>query len=139
MKVVENEQELQAAFEIRRKVFVEEQNVPPEEEIDDLEEGSTHFLLLENHVPIGAGRFRIVDDYGKVERICILKEKRKSGAGKAIMLGIEKYAKEMGIKKLKLHSQSHAIPFYLHLGYDVISDEFFEAGIPHRVMEKVIE
>lgn len=136
--VVENDEDLSKAFEIRRKVFVEEQNVPPEEEIDDLENESTHFLLLEQDDAIGAGRFRLIDDYGKVERICILKEKRKSGAGKAIMKGIEHYAKQQGIKKLKLNAQSHAIPFYLHLGYDVVSDEFLEAGIPHRTMEKLI-
>lgn len=137
-KLVTNDQELEEAYRIRKVVFVDEQNVPIEEEIDDLESESTHFLLLNNEDPIGAGRFRTVDGYGKVERICVLKDKRKGGAGKAIMMGIEEFAKSKGIKKLKLNAQTQAIPFYSRLGYEVVSEEFLDAGIPHKTMEKYI-
>lgn len=138
VKIVTNHPELEEAYRIRKIVFVDEQKVPMEEEIDSLESESTHFLLLHNEEAIGAGRFRTVDDYGKVERICVLKENRKGGAGKALMMGIEEYAKGKGIKKLKLNAQTHAIPFYSRLGYEVVSEEFLDAGIPHRTMEKYI-
>lgn len=138
IKIVTNEQELEEAYRIRKIVFVEEQQVPMEEEIDDLEAEATHFLLYNQAEPIGAGRFRQVDGFGKVERICILKDKRKGGAGKAIMEGIEDYAKGEGIKKLKLNAQTHAISFYEKLGYQVVSEEFLDAGIPHRTMVKEI-
>ena len=59
--IVTNEEELQQAYHVRKTVFVEEQNVPIEEEIDHLEGESTHFLVTnENDEPIGAGRFRVV-------------------------------------------------------------------------------
>lgn len=133
---VSNEQQQEEAFSIRKKVFIEEQHVPEEEEIDHLESEATHFILYVNEIPAGAGRFRVVDEYGKVERICILKEYRKSGAGKAIMEKIQEFAKEKGLTKLKLNAQTHAIPFYSKLGYEVVSDEFLDAGIPHKTMVK---
>lgn len=138
VKIVKNNDELEDAFSVRKTVFINEQNVPAEEEIDEFESSSTHFAAYENGQPIGAGRFRELDSYGKVERICVLKEFRKSGAGKAIMDEIEAFAKEKGFSALKLNAQTHAIPFYTRLGYEVISDEFLDAGIPHRAMKKTI-
>lgn len=138
VKIAENEEELNEAFVIRKKVFVTEQNVPMEEEIDQYENEATHFILYDESAPIGAGRFRIIDGYGKVERICILKEARKNGAGKAMMDEIEKFAQKKGLKKLKLNAQTHAIPFYDKLGYRISSEEFLDAGIPHKTMIKSI-
>ncbi|WP_312471337.1 GNAT family N-acetyltransferase [Neobacillus sp.] len=138
VKVVENQTELAEAYSVRKIVFVDEQNVPLEEEIDQFEDEATHFIMYHEGSPIGAGRFRFVDGYGKVERICVLKEARKTGAGKAIMNGIENYARELEIHKLKLNAQTHAIPFYAGLGYEVVSEEFLDAGIPHKTMIKKI-
>jgi len=137
--IVQNQQQLEEAFLIRKKVFVEEQNVSLEEEIDQYEEDATHFLLYSDQdQPIGAGRFRVIDEFGKVERICVLTEQRGTGAGKHIMESIEAYAHEAGINKLKLNAQTHAIPFYEKLGYEIVSEEFLDAGIPHRTMVKTL-
>jgi predicted GNAT family N-acyltransferase len=138
IKMVSNDQQLKDAYKVRKAVFVDEQNVPMEEEIDHLEKESTHFVLYQEGTPIGAGRLRLVDGYGKVERVCILKESRVSGAGKALMGKVESFAKKQGIKQLKLNAQTHAIPFYSKLGYEIVSDEFYEAGIPHQSMLKTI-
>lgn len=139
VKLVSTQQELDDAFSIRKKVFIEEQKVPAEEEIDQYEDDCVHFVLYNGeNQPSGAGRFRVVDGYGKVERICVLKDQRKTGAGKAIMNAIEKYAQENGLQKLKLNAQTHAIPFYSGLGYDTVSEEFLDAGIPHKTMVKSI-
>ena len=134
--IIQNDQQLEEAYSVRRKVFVDEQHVPEEEEIDHLESEATHFLLYYNHEPAGAGRFRVVNDYGKAERICVIKEFRGTGAGKAIMDKVEDYAKSLGLNQLKLNAQTHAIPFYSKLGYDIISEEFLDAGIPHKTMKK---
>jgi predicted GNAT family N-acyltransferase len=138
VKIVENQKELDDAFSVRKTVFIHEQNVPAEEEIDQYEEEATHFVMYKDKSPIGAGRFRVLDGYGKVERICVLKVARKSGAGKAIMGEIEKFASTKGVNKLKLNAQTHAIPFYSGLGYEVVSEEFLDAGIPHKTMVKKI-
>ncbi len=136
VKAVSNEQELKEAFVIRRKVFVDEQQVPEEEEIDALESEAAHFILSINKKPAGAGRLRVVEGYGKIERICILKEDRGTGAGKALMDHIQAFALENGLNKLKLNAQIQAIPFYSKLGYETVSEEFLDAGIPHKTMVK---
>lgn len=137
VKVATNEKELQDALYVRKTVFVEEQNVPAEREQDEYESESAHFVLYENKEPVGAGRFRTIGNAGKVERICVLKEKRNKGYGKLIMKKIEQYAMEQGIFKLKLNAQIQAIPFYLQIGYKEESGEIFlDAGIPHKTMIK---
>ncbi|WP_419888687.1 GNAT family N-acetyltransferase [Neobacillus niacini] len=139
VKVCENEKEIQDAFSVRRIVFIDEQNVPEEEEIDQFEEEAVHFVSYHQQgAPVAAGRYRVVDGYGKVERICVLKEARNNGSGKAIMREIEAYALKEGQHKLKLNAQTHAIPFYANLGYEVVSEEFLDAGIPHKTMIKKI-
>lgn len=134
--IAKTDKQKEDAFYIRRKVFIEEQNVPPDEEIDEFENESTHFVLYDGSTPVGAGRFRDLNGYGKIERICVLPEYRGKGAGKQIMEFIHEYAKSQHFKKLKLYAQEHAIPFYENLGYSVVSDTFLDAGIPHKTMEK---
>ncbi|WP_409304692.1 GNAT family N-acetyltransferase [Peribacillus sp. SCS-155] len=140
IKIVQTKEELEDAYFVRKKVFIEEQNVPAEEEIDEFEKDATHFVLYnDERSPIGAGRFRILDGIGKVERICVLSEGRNKGAGALIMKAIESYAADKGIEKLKLNGQTHAIPFYEKLHYRVASEEFLDAGIPHKTMIKELK
>jgi predicted GNAT family N-acyltransferase len=138
VQVAKTEEEIQEVFNIRKTVFVEEQQVPLEEEIDEYENDSTHFVLYDQNSAVGAGRFRILDGVGKVERICVLPSIRGKGAGRELMLAIEDYAKQQPLLQLKLNAQTYAIPFYEGLGYEVISDEFLDAGIPHKTMKKTI-
>lgn len=138
VKIALTEKEQNDAYLVRKVVFVEEQNVPLEEEIDQYEQDSTHFVVYDQHDPIAAGRFRIIDGYGKVERICVLSSYRSKGVGKLLMDMIESVSSDKGISKLKLNAQTHAIPFYERLNYHVVSDEFMDAGIPHRTMEKLV-
>lgn len=136
VKIVESEEELQQAYDIRMVVFVEEQNVPPEEEIDDLEGSAIHFIGYDHENPVAASRLRFVEEYGKLERICVLKEARGKSFGKEIIQAMEKVVQEKGFKKAKLNAQTHAEGFYQKLGYHTISGEFMDAGIPHVTMIK---
>ncbi|WP_050182198.1 GNAT family N-acetyltransferase [Domibacillus robiginosus] len=126
------------AYSVRTTVFVGEQNVPPALEIDELENEAVHFILYnEEQKPCGAGRFRTVGEFGKVERICVLQEARGRGAGNLIMEAIEQHAQTVdGVTTLKLDAQLHAIPFYEKRGYTVVSGEFLDAGILHKTMTK---
>ena len=139
VRVAQSESDINIAYSIRKTVFVEEQKVPLELEIDEYEQESTHFLLYgPEQNPIGTGRLRFVDRYGKVERICILASDRIKGAGRLLMDSIEEYAKEKGIRSFKLNAQTSAIGFYEKLGYHTVSEEFMDAGIPHKTMVKQI-
>ncbi|GLC87720.1 GNAT family N-acetyltransferase [Lysinibacillus piscis] len=139
VKLVETQQEHDDAFALRRKVFVEEQGVPLHLEYDEEDATATHFIIYDGNEPVGAARLRTIEDtVGKIERVCILQELRGKHLGVLLMGEVEKYAASTQMKKLKLHAQSYAIPFYEKLGYVVTSPEFMDADIPHRAMEKNI-
>ena len=136
--ITTDEKQREDAYSVRMTVFVIEQNVPVALEIDELEDEAVHFVLYDDEMnPCGVGRFRIVGEYGKVERICVLKETRGQGAGNLIMDAIEQHAATFpGLTALKLDAQVQAIPFYEKRGYKVVSDEFLDAGIVHKTMTK---
>ncbi|MEB2271714.1 GNAT family N-acetyltransferase [Bacillus safensis] len=141
IKRITTENDLHAAQDIRKSVFIEEQQVPESDEFDQfdtLNEQCQHVLVYHENQPVGTGRVRIVDHTGKLERICILKPYRKYGLGKIIIGELEKIMQEKGITKMKLHGQTHAESFYKKLGYQTTSDEFLEDGIPHVLMTKEI-
>lgn len=138
-KRIMTEEDLSIAFGIRKEVFVKEQGVPLSEEFDEfdtLDASCKHILVYYNEQPVGTGRVRFVDSYGKLERICILEPYRKYGLGKVIVNVLEEIAKENGVDKVKLHGQTHAEGFYHKLGYETASDVFMEDGIPHVLMTK---
>lgn len=139
VKIVETKQQLEDAYAVRMKVFVEEQGVPKEIEIDQYEEEATHFIVYDQATPIGAGRYRRIDEIGKVERICILPDYRKTGIGKKLMEKIEAVMKQQGVKKAMLNAQTHAEVFYERIGYKTVSELFYEADMPHVTMEKVLD
>jgi predicted GNAT family N-acyltransferase len=135
---VKTDAQYQDALAVRQEVFVHEQHVPPELEIDEYEEPAVHFVAYDNGKPVGAGRYRKKGDAAKVERICVLQARRGEHIGEAIMEAIEKEAYRAGFSTLILNAQSHAIGFYEKLGFEITSEEFEEAGIPHVEMRKTI-
>ncbi|MGX8790364.1 GNAT family N-acetyltransferase [Oceanobacillus sp. M60] len=138
-KIVTEEQDLQKVFEIRKEIFVKEQEVPGDEEFDafdSLDADCNHILVYYDNKPVGTGRVRAVEEVGKLERICILKPYRKYGLGKVIVQSLEEIVLQKGLTRAKLHGQTHAEGFYHKLGYETVSDEFLEDGIPHYLMVK---
>jgi predicted GNAT family N-acyltransferase len=136
--IVETDQELQDAYSVRKKVFIDEQNVPKELEMDEFDQNAIHFVGYKNDQPIAASRLRFVDDYGKLERICVLKEFRGNQYGKQIIQRMEQVIKKQEMLKAKLNAQTHAEGFYQSLGYQTVSGEFMDAGIPHVTMIKAL-
>ncbi|MBF7017456.1 GNAT family N-acetyltransferase [Staphylococcus durrellii] len=136
-KIVENDKELEQAFEIRKEIFVKEQGVPTENEIDSYEQIATHVIgYNDNNTPIATARFRPYDNGVKVERVAVLSNQRKSGIGKSLMLFIEQAAQSLGYNILILNAQIHAQPFYDRLGYEPEGDIFMEENIKHIKMTK---
>ncbi|HLR52749.1 MAG TPA: GNAT family N-acetyltransferase [Candidatus Avamphibacillus sp.] len=134
IKIANTEQEKDHTFQIRTTVFIHEQNVPPEEEIDAFDKEAIHFIGYNDNAPVAASRLRFVEEYGKLERICVLKDQRGKGYGKQLIEAMETEILKKGYTKAKLNAQTHATGFYEQLGYKVISEEFIDAGIPHVTM-----
>lgn len=137
VKIAETEIEKEQAYDIRRKVFVDEQQVPIHIEMDEHDSTATHFVGYNLQQPVAAGRIREIESgVGKVERVSVLQDFRGQHIGVLMMEAMESHARAAGMATLKLNSQSYAIPFYEKLNYTVTSPEFLDAGIPHRTMEK---
>ena len=120
---------------IRYEVFVDEQNVPEELEIDGLDGEAKHVLAFVDGVPIGTGR--ILDD-GHIGRVAGLKDYRGFGIGKLIMKELIKWAQDLTLKKVWWTSQWHAHSFYLDLGFVCVGDIYKEAGIDHIKMYRLL-
>ncbi|WP_394218617.1 GNAT family N-acetyltransferase [Halobacillus trueperi] len=133
---VRNKQQKDDAFYVRRVVFVDEQQVPLEIEMDEFDDTAIHFVGYEGNQPVAASRLRFVHGFGKLERICVTKENRGRSYGKQIIKSMEDVIREYAFDKAKLNAQTHAEAFYESLGYVTISDPFMDAGIPHVTMVK---
>lgn len=125
---------------VRKQVFIMEQQVPVEEEFDEYDRDAVQFVVYDGDRPIGAGRFRILNNKGKIERICVLKPYRKRGVGRLLMETIEAYARtNTDVDVLILGAQLQAIPFYEKLGFTAYGEVFLDANIEHRWMKKDIK
>lgn len=133
----------QLSFTIRRTVFIEEQQVPAEMEIDGHDyEGETRYVLAfdANGAAVGTARFRPYSDgIVKVERVAVLAGERGGGVGCALMLAVAKEAKAAGYITIKLSAQLHARLFYEKLGFAAKGPVYLDAGIEHVDMFKMLE
>ena len=125
---------------IREQVFVNEQGVTREEEIDGQDAQVMHFLAMAGNVAVGTARMRKVDqDTCKIERVAVLSSLRGMGVGTALMHALESTARREGCKKALLHSQTRVLGFYRGLGYLEFGEVFMDARIEHIAMEKTLE
>jgi predicted GNAT family N-acyltransferase len=123
------------AFEVRKAVFILEQGVPEEMEIDEFDPASIHILAYSNHSCVGTARLILNEDgSGQIGRMAILSEFRNKGLGRQIMKKLLEIAQLKGLASLFLHAQVNAIPFYEKLGFQAVGATYDEAGIPHRNM-----
>ena len=124
-----------AAFAIRQKVFIEEQGVPEDLEVDEFDPLATHALAFQKSQCIGTGRLVSLEEKcGQIGRMAVLPRYRNTGVGRAILEGLVEHAQSVGMESLILHSQVAAIPFYEKHGFEAQGDTYDEAGIPHRNM-----
>lgn len=116
---------------LRTLVFVDEQNVPPSLEIDGLDPQCKHVKAIVNDLTVGTGR--LLPD-GHIGRMCVHKDYRQYGIGSLLLKMLVEQAIKLKYPQIALNSQSDAIPFYEKHGFIVDSEEFMDAGIPHRRM-----
>lgn len=126
------------AHAVRRAVFIDEQGVPEDIEMDDADDEATHFVAYdpERGHAVGTARLRDSDGFGKAERVAVHANHRGQGLGSRLMQLVENAAREQGHAEVHLHAQTSVESFYESLGYETVSEEFEEAGIPHVEMVK---
>ena len=120
---------------LRFEVFVGEQGVPVELEMDELDAGALHLGAYFSGVLVGTLRvIRRADDV-KIGRVAVKKAMRGNGIGNAMMEWAIRFGRENGKKKAVVESQLPVIPFYERLGFRAFGDVFLDAGIEHRRMD----
>lgn len=118
---------------IRLAVFVEEQQVPLREEIDQFDTDAIHWLAYgPDDKAMATGRLL---NNGQVGRMAVLQEYRDRGVGSSLMRNIIRFAIREEMEQLFLNSQIKAVPFYEGFGFVAKGDPFMDAGIPHKYMQ----
>jgi predicted GNAT family N-acyltransferase len=133
---IANRARMEQAWAIRRTVFIDEQRVPEEIEMDEDDAHALHALALDGDQPVGCGRMVAHGDQVKIGRMAVLHERRGAGIGRLILDFLMDAARKQGFRRAILHAQLTAEGFYLKNGYLPQGDIFEEAGIMHRQMER---
>ncbi len=129
------DEEFELAKMVRTTVFIKEQNVRPEEEYDEFEESSQHYIALSEGKPLGTCRYRKTEKGFKLERFAVMKEARRKGVAtqliEACLSDIPKGS------MVYLHAQVSALPLYEANGFEKFGPLFYECEIPHYAMKLV--
>ena len=125
------------ALIVREAVFIREQGIDPEVEIDDYDAICWHALAYLDGEPVGTARLILQDRFSaKIGRMAVVAEARQHGIGTQLMRLLEDYARRQGITRIVLDAQLQVIPFYQRLGYEVQGDVFLDADILHQRMTR---
>lgn len=134
VKRISSEKELAQAMRIRIRVFVREQGVPEEIELDDDDKRALHLLASLGGRAVGTARIVMRAGRAKIGRMAVLKSQRRKKVGKKLLICAISTAKKQGAREVYLHAQVAVIKFYESAGFRCVGPVFDEAGIAHRKM-----
>ena len=122
------------ALEIRIEVFVLEQGVPIELELDENDTVAQHYLAFMDGTPVAVSRLLITNDIAKIGRCAVRKDFRKKGIGSLLCKKMMNDAISVNCSKIVLDAQLQAEAFYKKIGYTPYGEPFDDVGIPHIKM-----
>jgi predicted GNAT family N-acyltransferase len=138
VKLVETEEEMEAAIEVRFRVFVAEQQVPVEEELDEFDSDATHAIAIHQGQVVATGRvvYGNEDSAARIGRMAVDIEWRRKGIGGRLLRFLEAEATAQGVSTYILNAQEYVKDFYAAHGYVERGETFLEADIVHILMRK---
>ena len=138
-KLISSDRELKSAFEVRRQVFVEEQGITEDLELDEYDREALHMVVKDGERVIGTARVRFLGTgQAKLERMAVLRSFRRRGIGRRISSFLNEELRNRQIRQVVLHAQYSAIVFYKSCGFEESGLPFWEAGIKHIKMQRSI-
>lgn len=123
-----------AAFALRREVFVWEQKVPEDEEHDQYDLTATHFAAIAEGEVVGTLRLIEMAEHVKIGRVAVRQAFRGRGIARAMIARAMEHARRRGHDRFYLTAQSDKLGFYQSLGFVAFGPEFMDGGMPHRAM-----
>ena len=127
-----------ALLALRHQVFVSEQGVPLDLEIDEHDETATHIVAVDDGVLVGTCRVLQAGELAKFGRLVVARDARGRGIGAALLQEAERHARAMGCDRMVLAAQTSAMGLYERAGYAARGGVFLDAGIEHVTMEKAL-
>ncbi|WP_371155766.1 GNAT family N-acetyltransferase [Jannaschia sp. 2305UL9-9] len=131
---IERVTDLTASLAIRAAVFIEEQGVPPGEEVDGDDPICQHWLMTDAIGPVATLRVRPKGALAKIQRVAVMRRARGTGLGAALMRHVMDDLRAQGVEGVILGAQTQVIGFYEKLGFEAFGPVYDDAGIPHRDM-----
>ncbi len=123
-----------AAFRLRREVFVDEQKVPEDEEHDADDMRAIHVVAILDGEVVGTLRVVLRPEHAKIGRVAVGMRWRGRGIARAMMLFAMDHCRASGIDRFYLGAQLDKLGFYEKLGFVAFGPEFTDGGMPHRAM-----
>jgi predicted GNAT family N-acyltransferase len=155
VRLASGSREVAEAYAVRHEVFVTEQGVPADLELDSYDEDADHFVafldeVLARQVAVGAGRLVVepagfagidpsLGPVGHLGRLAVRRPGRGTGLGVALVRAIEARARSRGLRVMVLSAQTQAVGFYERLGYTPYGEVCDDAGLPHRWMRSPLD
>jgi predicted GNAT family N-acyltransferase len=138
-KLTENGSELGGAFEVRRRVFVEEQGIAEGLVFDGNDGEALHAVVKNGTQVIGTARVRLLSaSRAKLERMAVLDGCRRRGIGSRVTSYVIGELRERGVEQVVLHAQCAVVPFYKSCGFEELGEPFWEAGVEHIEMRRQV-
>jgi predicted GNAT family N-acyltransferase len=128
--------EIEAALDLRERVFCGEQGVAVEADRDGLDPEATHVVAVEGARVVGTCRLVFDGGLARLGRMAVGSDVRGRGIGASLLAAAEREARAAGAERIRLHAQLAARALYERSGFEVRGEEFVEEGIPHVTMEK---
>ena len=139
VRLARDESEVEAAQQLRLRVFSDEQGVARDAEVDGLDPEATHVVAVRRDNVVGTCRLRFPRGRCKLERMAVDPTLRRTGIGVALMQEAEREAARQGATEVILHAQRQSEPFYASCGFSAEGETFLEEGIAHVLMRKQLD
>lgn len=140
-KWVLGDQGIEDALSVRRRVFIEEQHVPENEEFDAMDARALHLMLYEGEKCVATGRLYFYEGVYHAGRIAVRKEERGKYMGDLVVRLLLFKAFQQGAESVEIGAQTYAVPFYERFGFVKYGEEYLDCDIPHfhmRVTEDTL-
>jgi predicted GNAT family N-acyltransferase len=128
-------EDISEARAIRREVFIEEQNVPEDEEYDDFDAMALHLMVYVDEAPAATGRIWHDGTGFRIGRLAVRKQFRGQKIGDLALRLLIYKTFSSGAESIGINAQTYVVPFYSKFGFKEYGEEFLEAGIPHKAMK----
>jgi predicted GNAT family N-acyltransferase len=131
--------ELDAALALRHEVFCVEQGVPERDELDGRDHEGIHLVAVRDGELLATCRIVLVGSTAQFSRLAVRREARRQGIATAMLAVADEESRAGGARRIVLHAQTYARELYDQAGYRPRGRVFWEAGIEHVAMEKLLD